>query len=61
MTLFGGKLPASHTIVRQGMARTFQHVQLVPTLSVLDNVALGALHALRSGGNSDGYRWELNR
>lgn len=34
-------LPARH-IVRQGIARTFQHVNLIPEMSVLDNVALGA-------------------
>ena len=49
VTLFGGKMPQSHSIVREGMARTFQHVQLVPTLSVLDNVALGAYWRTSSG------------
>jgi branched-chain amino acid transport system permease protein len=33
---------ASRDIVRFGIARTFQHVNLIPTMSVLDNVALGA-------------------
>ncbi|MES2534289.1 MAG: branched-chain amino acid ABC transporter ATP-binding protein/permease [Pseudomonadota bacterium] len=32
---------APHDIVRHRVARTFQHVQLRPGLSVLDNVALG--------------------
>jgi branched-chain amino acid transport system permease protein len=32
--------PARH-IVRYGIARTFQHVNLIPEMSVLDNVALG--------------------
>ena len=32
-----------------GMARTFQHVQLVPTLSVIDNVALGAYWRTSAG------------
>ena len=39
-------LPA-RDIARRGVGRTFQHVQLLPTMSVLDNVALGA--HLRSG------------
>ena len=36
-----GGLP-SRTIARRGVARTFQHVKLLPTMSVLDNVMLGA-------------------
>jgi branched-chain amino acid transport system permease protein len=42
---FGGRridqLP-SRKIVTFGIARTFQHVNLIPTMSALDNVALGA-------------------
>ena len=34
-------LPARH-IVRHGVARTFQHVNIIPEMSALDNVALGA-------------------
>jgi ABC-type branched-subunit amino acid transport system ATPase component/ABC-type branched-subunit amino acid transport system permease subunit len=36
-------------IVALGMARTFQHVQLIPAMSVLDNVALGAYLRGRAG------------
>ena len=39
---------AQRAVARLGMARTFQHVKLRPQMSLLDNVALGALrpHAL---------------
>jgi branched-chain amino acid transport system permease protein len=37
------------SIVARGMGRTFQHVQLIPTMSVLENVAIGA--HLRSRGS----------
>jgi ABC-type branched-subunit amino acid transport system ATPase component/ABC-type branched-subunit amino acid transport system permease subunit len=36
----GGRKP--FVIARRGIGRTFQHVKLVPQMSVLDNVALGA-------------------
>jgi branched-chain amino acid transport system permease protein len=36
----GGRQP--YQIARLGICRTFQHVKLIPTMSVLDNVALGA-------------------
>jgi branched-chain amino acid transport system permease protein len=49
VTLFGEALPASHLIVQCGMARTFQHVQLVPELSVIENVALGAYWRTKAG------------
>ncbi len=39
-------------IVAKGIARTFQHVQLVPGMSVLDNVAIGA--HLHGDGAPDG-------
>jgi len=32
----------AHEIARRGMSRSFQHVRLLPTMSVLDNVAIGA-------------------
>ena len=46
-------------IARHGMARTFQHVKLRPTMTLLDNVALGAHSRARSGVLSAGLR--LNR
>lgn len=49
VTLFGKDLPASHNVIRSGMARTFQHVQLVPEMSVIENVAIGAYWRTRSG------------
>ena len=33
---------ASRQIARRGMSRTFQHVRLLPSMSVLENVAIGA-------------------
>ncbi|MGV0958561.1 MAG: ABC transporter permease subunit [Limnohabitans sp.] len=39
----------SREISRQGMARTFQHVKMIPDMTVLENVALGAYTRGRSG------------
>jgi branched-chain amino acid transport system permease protein len=39
----------ARTIARQGLARTFQHVKLLPEASVLDNIALGAHPRGRAG------------
>jgi ABC-type branched-subunit amino acid transport system ATPase component/ABC-type branched-subunit amino acid transport system permease subunit len=36
-------------IARMGIARTFQHVKLRPSMSLIDNVALGAYGRARSG------------
>jgi branched-chain amino acid transport system permease protein len=36
-------------ISRQGMARTFQHVKMIPDMTVLENVALGAYTRGKSG------------
>jgi ABC-type branched-subunit amino acid transport system ATPase component/ABC-type branched-subunit amino acid transport system permease subunit len=35
-----GQLPRE--VARRGVSRTFQHVRLIPTMSVLENVAIGA-------------------
>jgi len=50
-------------IVARGVARTFQHVQLVPGMSVLDNVAIGAhLHGrFRADGGVVASLLRLNR
>jgi branched-chain amino acid transport system permease protein len=40
---------ASRAIARQGMARTFQHVKMIPDMTVLENVALGAYMRGRMG------------
>jgi branched-chain amino acid transport system permease protein len=39
----------SRRIARMGMSRTFQHVKLLPTMSALENVAIGA-HLRGHGG-----------
>jgi branched-chain amino acid transport system permease protein len=39
----------AHTVARRGIARTFQHVRLLPAMSVLDNVALGAYLRSQAG------------
>jgi branched-chain amino acid transport system permease protein len=43
----------SREIARLGMSRSFQHVRLLPKMSVLENVAIGA-HLRGSGGCSVG-------
>jgi branched-chain amino acid transport system permease protein len=52
------RLP-SREIARRGVARTFQHVQLRPGMSVIENVAIGA--HLRSGGGVIGAALRLDR
>ena len=44
-------LPARE-IARRGLSRTFQHVKLVPDMTVLENVALGTYLRTRSGAAS---------
>ena len=43
-----GGLP-SRAIARRGVSRTFQHVKMVPEMTVLENVALGGYLRTRSG------------
>jgi len=49
--LLGGDIggTGARRIARQGLARTFQHVKLLPEASVLDNIALGAHLRGRAG------------
>jgi branched-chain amino acid transport system ATP-binding protein len=42
----------AHRVVERGVARTFQHLELFPSLSVRDNVLVGA-HARRGARDAD--------
>lgn len=60
--LFRGKSVAGHQareIAHLGMSRTFQHVRLLPTMSVLENVAIGA--HLRGTRSVVPAAWRLDR
>jgi branched-chain amino acid transport system permease protein len=53
----------SRDIALLGMSRTFQHVKLLPTMSVIDNVAIGA-HGRENPGLLSGVlagAWRLER
>src|SRR5690606_8577395 len=52
-------LPARE-IARRGMARSFQHVQLLPDMSVLENVARGAHLRSRAGVMAAALRLDRN-
>ncbi len=59
---FLGKPVAGHDsreIARMGMSRTFQHVRLLPTMSVLENVAIGAHLRSDKGVLSSAWRLDL--
>jgi branched-chain amino acid transport system permease protein len=43
----GGK--SSRAIARRGISRTFQHVKMIPEMTVLENVALGGYGRSKSG------------
>jgi ABC-type branched-subunit amino acid transport system ATPase component/ABC-type branched-subunit amino acid transport system permease subunit len=47
--LLGRGVQGARVVARQGLARTFQHVKLLPEASVLDNIALGAHLRGRAG------------
>ncbi len=49
----------SREIARMGMSRTFQHVRMLPTMSVLENVAIGA--HLRGSKGVLASAWRLDR
>ena len=51
VTFAGRKLSGvkPHEVVSLGMARTFQHVKLRPTMSLLENVMLGAYRRTQAG------------
>ncbi len=48
--------PPPQEVVKLGIARTFQHVKLVPDMSVLENVAIGAHLRGSSGALSSMFR-----
>ena len=60
--LFMGRAVAGHDsreIARMGMSRSFQHVKLLPTMSVLENVAIGG--HLRGDKGVISSAWRLDR
>jgi ABC-type branched-subunit amino acid transport system ATPase component/branched-subunit amino acid ABC-type transport system permease component len=60
--LFRGQPVAGHSsreIAALGMSRTFQHVRLLPTMSVLENVAIGA--HMRGSQGVLAAAWRLDR
>ncbi len=58
ISVLGRKLhnPPPQEVVKLGVARTFQHVKLVPDMSVLENVAIGAHLRGTSGALASMFR-----
>jgi len=58
ISVFGKKIDNAppQEVVKLGIARTFQHVKLVPEMSVLENVAIGAHLRGRAGALSSMFR-----
>ncbi len=58
LTVLGKKIrdAAPQEIVRLGVSRTFQHVKLVPDMTVLENVAIGAHQRGAAGALSSMFR-----
>src|SRR5207302_1137015 len=58
ISVFGKKIDNAppQEVVKLGIARTFQHVKLVPEMSVLENVAIGAHLRGHAGALSSMFR-----
>lgn len=48
---------APHQIIRRGIARTFQNVELFPTLTVLDNVLVGMHTRTHASFLAEAFAW----
>jgi len=60
ISVFGKKIDNAppQDVVKLGIARTFQHVKLVPEMSVLENVAIGAHLRGHAGALSSMFRFD---
>ena len=60
LSVLGRKLhnAAPQEIVQLGISRTFQHVKLVPDMTVLENVAIGAHQRAHSGALASMFRFD---